>query len=75
MTMSKRINRARFNRAQTGREYRIFLLREIYPPYWDEGINLYPRWRRGFINPNKQIYPSKVREYRTWKYNRKTRWK
>ena len=73
--MSKNRNRARLNQAQTGREYRIILLNEIYPPYWDEGIFLYPKRRIGFINSNKQIYPSQVREYRTWKYNRKTNWK
>ena len=43
--------------------------------YWDEGLNFYPYWRRGYKNPLKKISFQKVREYRTWKYNRKTQWK
>lgn len=73
--MSQKTNRARLNKALTNKEYRIILLDMLYPPYWDEGIYLYPRYRRGYKNPNKCIFPSQVRMYRTWKYNRKTQWK
>ncbi len=73
--MSKNRNRAYLNKAQNGREYHIMLLNELYPPYWDDGVYLYPRYRRGFKNSNKQIYSYQVRMYRTWKHNRKTKWK
>ena len=73
--MSKKRNRAKLNKAQNSKEYKIILFNEQYPMYWDDGIIFYPKYKRGFVNPNKQIYPSKVREYQTWKYNRKTRWK
>jgi len=39
--------------------------------YWDEGINFYPKYRRGFKNPNKVIMSYQVRMYKTWKHNRK----
>jgi hypothetical protein len=73
--MSKNTNRAYLNKAQNGREYHILLLNELYPPYWDEGVNFYPRYRRGYKNSNKWIYSYQVRMYRTWKHNRKTKWK
>ena len=73
--MSKNRNRAYLNKAQNGREYHIMLLNELYPPYWDDGVYLYPRYRRGFKNSNKGIYSYQVRMYRTWKHNRKTKWK
>lgn len=57
------------------RNYHLALLHELYPPYWEEGINEYPRYRKGFKNPNKTIYSYQVRMYRTWKYNRLTQWK
>ena len=44
-------------------------------PYWDEGINFYPKYRRGFKNSNRTIMSYQVRMYKTWKHNRKTQWK
>ena len=73
--MSKNRNRAKLNKAKDGREYRRILMDELYPLYWDEGIYLYPRYRMGFKNSGRQIYPWQVRQYRTWKYNRKTQYK
>jgi hypothetical protein len=73
--MSKNLNRAKLNKAKTGREYHILYLNELYPPYWDDGLIEHPRFRRGFKNSNKSIPYYKVRMYKTWKYNRKTRWK
>ena len=73
--MSINTNRKRLNKANNNQEYRKLFLQEMYPPYWDEGCHFYPLYRRGFKNPNKQIYPQKRREYRTWKYNRRTQWK
>ena len=73
--MSKNKNRAKFNKAITSREYYILYLNELYPPYYDEGINMYPHYRRGFVNPNKQLFRYQQRAYRTWKYNRKKQYK
>ncbi len=73
--MSKNRNRAKFNKAQNGREYRIEVLEEKYPIYWDEGQMFYPVYRRGYANSNKQLRRFQMRAYRTWKHNRKTQWK
>jgi len=73
--MSKNRNRVKFNKAQTQKEYKIILINFNYPLYWDDGIIEYPRFRKGFKNPNKRIYKYQQRSYRTWKYNRKTKYK
>jgi hypothetical protein len=73
--MSKNRNRAKLKKAKTGREYRILYLNELYPLYWDDGVNEYPKYKKGFKNPNKRIFSYQVRMYKTWKHNRKTRWK
>ena len=57
------------------KEYHVLFLKEEFPPYWDEGVNLYPRYRRGYKNPRKQIFSYQVRMYKTWKHNRTTQWK
>lgn len=69
--MSKNRNRAKLNKAQTSKEYKNILMNELYPIYWDECISFYPKYRLGYKNSNKQIFYYKVREYRTWKYNKK----
>ena len=63
--MSQNYNRAKFNKAETGRHQRVLLLNELYPPYNDEGYN----WRNGGF-PNH-----KGRSYKTWKYTRKKQYK
>lgn len=73
--MSTNRNRAKLNKAKNGRDYQIIMVSEIYPMYWDDGVNYYPRYKRGFKNPNKQIMSYQVRMYRTWKHNRRTKWK
>jgi hypothetical protein len=73
--MSINRNRAKLNKAQNNTDYRKLFLDELYPPYYEEGVNFYPRYRRGYKNPNKQLERFKIRMYRTWKYNRKTQWK
>jgi hypothetical protein len=73
--MSTNRKRTKLKLAECGRDYHILSLNEWYPLYWDEGYNFYPYWRRGFKNSNKRIPIFKVREYRTWKHNRKTQWK
>jgi hypothetical protein len=73
--MSTNRRRSKLKFAECGRDYHILSLNEWYPLYWDEGYNFYPYWRRGYKNSNKRISIFKVREYKTWKYNRKTQWK
>lgn len=73
--MSQRTNRAKLKKAEDNHTYRIIWLKFEFPRYWEEGINFHPVYRRGFKNPNKFLQHYQVREYRTWKYNRKTRWK
>lgn len=72
--MSKRY-RGRLDKAITSREYKIVLIDLLYPIYWDEGLSFYPRYRRGFKNSNKQLLKYQMREYRSWKHNRKTQYK
>lgn len=57
------------------RVYKIVTNPDYGDPYWDEYINYYPKWKRGFKNPNKRIMSYQVRMYKTWKHNRKTQWK
>lgn len=57
-----------------GRDYKIILMNDLYPPYWDEGgISFHQS--RGQKNKYKRITRFEYRMYRTWKYNRKTKWK
>lgn len=42
--------------------------------YWDEGWN-YHKSRGRFKWKVKQILQYQVRQYRSWKYNRRTHWK
>ena len=52
-------------------------LNKFIPPYYDDEYywschynkGIHADWRK------KQIYKFQYREYRTWKYNRKTQWK
>jgi hypothetical protein len=73
--MSKNRNRAKLNKAKNEREYRASVFNELYPPYWDDGIVEYPKYRKGYKNPNRRLFNYQVRMYKTWKHNRKTRWK
>ena len=62
--MSTNRNRAKLNKAEIGKHYRLKLINELYPLYWDEGLNF------------KKGHPSiKYRSYKSWKHNRKTQWK
>ena len=73
--MSKNRNRTTLNKANDSKEYSILYLNELYPLYWEEGISMYPKYRKGFKNPNKQLFRYQQRCYRTWKYNRKKQYK
>jgi len=76
--MSKKRNRAFLNKAEDGHSYKVLLLKELYPPYWDEGGAWYypcmgPSWAKTWRK--KSITRYDYRTYRTWKHNRKTQWK
>ncbi len=62
--MSKNRNRAKLKKANDNQEYRKKFLQYEYPIYYDEC------WH--YI---KGIPAYKYRSYKTWKYNRKTKWK
>ena len=57
------------------KEYKIVTNYNFKDRYWDEGINYYPRFRRGYKNSNRQIMSYQIRMYKTWKHNRKTQYK
>jgi len=63
--MSKNRNRAKLNKALINIEYKILFLKELYPPYYEEG----------WIWKNPNLPNHKGREYKTWKHNRKTQYK
>ncbi len=73
--MSINRNRSKLNKALTRSDYQKIWMNEIYPDYWDEGMNFYPRYRKGFKNSNRQIEMYQVRAYRTWKHTRLHQWK
>jgi len=58
-------NRYRYNKAINNKEYRITYLNDLYPPYWEEGHRV----------KKSGLYGQEYREYRSWKYNRKTQHK
>jgi hypothetical protein len=62
--MSVNTSRGKLNKATCSRDYKRILLDELYPMYWDEGLN----FKKGHSS-------DKYRSYKTWKYNRKTQWK
>lgn len=63
------------NLETNARVLRIKLFKTLYPPYWDDGMIFYPKYRRGYKNPNKYIQSYQIRMYKTWKHNRKQQWK
>lgn len=73
--MSKNRNRSRLNKSTNGREYKLILIEMYYSLYWDEGILMYPKINKGFKYPNKYLMKHEIRMYRSWKYNRKTKYK
>lgn len=73
--MSINRNRAKLNKAKNGNQWHRIWLSELYPLYWEEGVNHYPRYRAGYKNSNKPIERYKQRMYMSWKHNRITQWK
>ncbi len=62
----------------TSRVYRIIFLQKEYPCYWDDGIKNYhsKEWNISHVKrKNKEITLHEYREFRTWKYNRRTQYK
>ena len=49
------------------KEYKILTNHNFYDLYFDEG------WKN--FSKTKILYSFKYREYKSWKYNRKTQWK
>lgn len=73
--MSINKNRQKLNKAENNNIYQRIWLGELYPMYYDEGLNFYQRYRRGFKCSNKRIANYKRRMYRTWKHNRNKQYK
>lgn len=65
--MSKNRNRAKLEKSFNDKEYRYLQIGILYPLYYDEGIKSYSK--------KKFLMSFKARSYKTWKHNRKTKWK
>lgn len=78
--MSINRNRGKLSKAKSNREYNKILWDSEYGMYWDECVNYYPKYNRGTKKGQKKFWRKQkmsyqIRMYRTWKHNRKTRWK
>jgi hypothetical protein len=82
--MSKNRNRAKFDKEVGNREYKIKLKREQYNYCYicaKRSGNFYAdcspanMHSKGVHGSGKRIFRHKFREFKTWKYNRKTKWK
>ena len=62
--MSVNTNRAYLSKATNGTTYHKYLIKNLYPPYYEEGWN----WKSNISNENR-------RSFRSWKHNRKNQWK
>lgn len=76
MKSKKRINRARSKNSTSSKEYKYYAY-ELANFDWDYGWNAMNmskrnRWAK---HNSKLIWKCKWREWRSWKYNRKTQWK
>lgn len=73
--MSTNRNRTASKDCDQNRWYNIADFKWKDDPWDDDYYCHYPKYRRGYKNPIKNIFGRKVREYRTWKYNRKKQYK
>ncbi len=82
--MSKNRNRAKLEKAEDNRSYIISLKHYEYDYCYicqRRSGSFYgscspaDMHARGIHGSGKRIYRHKFREFKTWKYNRKTRWK
>lgn len=64
--MSKNLNRAKLKKAKTSKEYNCIRWMLIYG---------YDMWDYGYNFNHGDMENHKWRSYRTWKHNRKTKWK
>ncbi len=71
--MSKKRNRAKLNKALNGNSYKRILISILYPMYYDECMSFHNS--SGRMNRYNKITVYEYRMYRTWKYNRKTKYK
>ena len=62
--MSVNTNRTKLKLTQCNKGYKGILYDDLYPMYWEDC------WSK-----KSGIYSFKYREYRSWKYNRKTQYK
>jgi len=60
---------------ESSSDYKKTLENKINPPYCDDGWRTYPEYRRGFKCNRSLLSWMKRREYRSWKYNRLTKYK
>lgn len=67
----KPFKRSKIARTTMYRKEYMVETKDLKDRYWCEGINFYPKYRRGFKNPNKTIMSYQIRMYKTWKHNRK----
>ena len=58
--MSKNFNRSKASKYETNKEIKYKVI--LYSNPWDDCCYY-------------DVYPAKMRMYRTWKHNRKTQWK
>ncbi len=56
------------------KEYKV-VTQNLKDWYWNEGINFYPKFRKGRKNSNHRLMSYQIRMYRSWKHNRKTQYK
>lgn len=56
-----------------GREYKIYLLNKLYPPYWDECLTFHVR--KKFSKKKRLVTHKEYRSFRTWKHTRLTQFK
>ena len=71
--MSKNRNRAKLKKAGNGSNYKRILLSILYPIYYEECMSFHNSI--GLRNRYNKITVFEYRMYRTWKYNRKTKYK
>jgi len=72
--MNKKLEENTINGTTNRRVYKILTTIED-DPYCDEGVIFYPRWKKGTRQRYPKLMSYQIRMYKTWKHNRKTKWK
>ena len=60
--------KTRLEDSMNNREYKIIQMNKRYPPYYDDG---YVYHKSGGSKNKKRLTQVEVRQYKSWKYNRK----